>query len=165
MWCTVNGLINAHFQIYASYLKHAAYLIVAPHENNSKILGIENNSKIENNIHENNSKILGISIKEQNHSTHSVSCLINRALRISSCSVSSSKQGWTFLRKRYGSLDGLDVSILIFSPKASSEFCLAFYSYEIKRLSLLNASYQLNAPAWTPTIKQTPWAFVRLFTV
>ena len=33
---------------------------------------------------ENYSKLLGISKNEQNHSLHSVSCLINKALRISS---------------------------------------------------------------------------------
>ena len=38
---------------------------------------------------ENYSKLLGISKNEQNHSLHSVSCLINKALRISSCLMSS----------------------------------------------------------------------------
>ena len=40
----------------------------------------------------------------------------------------------------------------MFSPKAD-QFCWAFYSYENKRLSLLNPSYLLNAPAWTSKIK------------
>ena len=40
---------------------------------------------------ENFSKILRISKKEQNHSIHSVSCLVNKVLHISSCSMSSSK--------------------------------------------------------------------------
>ena len=42
-------------------------------------------------LSENYSKLVGINKKEQNHSVHSVSYLINKALRISSCSMSSSK--------------------------------------------------------------------------
>ena len=38
---------------------------------------------------ENYTKIPGISKKEQNHLIHSVLCLINRALRISSCIMPS----------------------------------------------------------------------------
>ena len=41
--------------------------------------------------YENDSKILGIGKKVQNHLNYSVSCLINEALRISSCSMSSLK--------------------------------------------------------------------------
>ena len=37
------------------------------------------------------SKLSGISKKQKYYSVHSVSCLINKALRISSCSMSSSK--------------------------------------------------------------------------
>ena len=35
--------------------------------------------------HENYSEVLGCSVKEQNHSIYSVSCLINKGLRIVSC--------------------------------------------------------------------------------
>ena len=41
---------------------------------------------------ENYSKVLGISKKEQNHSIHSVSCLINKALHILFFSISSWKE-------------------------------------------------------------------------
>ena len=46
-----------------------------------------------------------------------------------------------------------------FFPKAYY-FCCAFYSFGNKRLCLLNASYLLNAPTWTPWMKQTPRAFI-----
>ena len=42
-------------------------------------------------LSENYSKLVGIDKKEQNHSVHTVSSLINKALRISSCSMSSLK--------------------------------------------------------------------------
>ena len=42
-------------------------------------------------LSDNYSKLVGINKKGQNHSVHSVSYLINKALRISSCSMSSSK--------------------------------------------------------------------------
>ena len=41
------------------------------------------------------------------------------------------------------------------------QFCLVRYSNKNKRLSFLNISYLLNAPAWTPKIK---WS-IRSFTV
>ena len=43
--------------------------------------------------YENYPKILGVSKKDQNHSVHSVSCLINKASRTSSCSMPSLKCG------------------------------------------------------------------------
>ena len=45
-----------------------------------------------------------ISKKEQKHSTNSVSCLINGALRISSCSMWSSKYGYT--------IDGISITLI-----------------------------------------------------
>ena len=55
------------------------------------------------------------------------------------------------------------LTLLIFLPKAHY-FCWTFYSYENKRLSLLNAYYLLNTPTWTPKIKQNVQAFIRSFT-
>ena len=75
---TVNDLINAHFQINSSDLISVLFtllemsLITLPRRITPKY-------------------VLGTSKREQNHSIHSVYCLINKALRISSCPVSSSK--------------------------------------------------------------------------
>jgi len=39
------------------------------------------------------------------------------------------------------------------------------FDFLYKRLSLLNTSYLLNTPIWTPKINQTPQVFTRSFTV
>ena len=77
---TVNDLINAHFQINVSYLINASSMLC--------VLGAP---CLINAPYENYFRLLGISKKEQNHSIHSVSFLINKALHISSCSMLSLK--------------------------------------------------------------------------
>ena len=73
---TVNDLIDTHFYINASYLLNTPLLC----------LNYIRRPSLINAPHEHYSKILGISKREQNHSIHSVSCLINEALCILSCS-------------------------------------------------------------------------------
>ena len=81
MFYTVNDLINAHFQINASFLINAPSTVLKLYST-----PLSNKHPLSNRRpHKNDSKILGI------HSIHSVSGLINKALRILSCLISSSK--------------------------------------------------------------------------
>ena len=72
--------------------------------------------------------------------------------------------------EQYGSLDSLYVSIdrvdipLFFnSLDVFAESIISFV--ELVIVIRINASYLLNAPAGTPKIKKTLWAFIRSFTV
>ena len=72
--------------------------------------------------------------------------------------------------ERYGSLDGLNVSIdgVEKISRVEKYVLLSRFSYNNKHLSLLNASYLLNAPAWTQKVKRRPGSvrvFIRSFTV
>ena len=62
------------------------------------------------------------------------------------------------------STDGVDIPQFLKSWYFLPKYILlsGTYSYNNKNLSLLNASYLLNAPAWTHKVKRRPWS-VRVF--
>ena len=122
-YCKINERINALFQINASYLINAPSTLLK-----FSWTPLSNKCPLSQRAYENYSKILGISKKEQNHSTHSVTCLMNKALHMSSCSMSSLKEGFPndgntitlsedsdidveIWKSDIGSVEGLDVSI------------------------------------------------------
>ena len=78
MSSTVNERIEAHSQINASCLINASFTLLSCFRRPS----LMNALCLIDAPYENYSKIPGISKKEQNQSTHSVSCLINQGLRI-----------------------------------------------------------------------------------
>ena len=87
-YCRLNERINALFQINASNLINAPSTLLK-----CSWTPLSNKCPLSQRAYENYSKILGISKKEQNHSTHSVTCLMNKALHMSSCSMSSLREG------------------------------------------------------------------------